>query len=488
MQNYLNNNLTLINEYQGLYKDGISIKTLIDKFKTEELVAHKGFDYGRFRVFIDSCLLLLNKEKLNDYCENNYSYRGFFDEISNDDELKDYLKFVKYERISSDIDGEHLYYSLDGKKKTPWHQVATIRIAMAHMQYGYFMSQESGLMVYYYLYNKDKGIRKDWGIVFEPILHKFIQAFFSNYSYGILFKNSFFSKYSFEKRRVTRTFNFYKITCKSQSMDIYNGYNINLMSELAHISHDLEKLCVFFTEHKEKLNIKEIPIKRIENNIPRYKKLAKKFKLNCKEEYFYGLKTLLDFETELSNFLVHIGHLNNVLYEYCVIRDCGNFTASKVEAYKKQLEKAILELKEDEGAKLAFELGFTYLMAMNFALRTEDDDYIKLDYVAVNVSMFTYDEECFCKYIEDINVEENQLQHYIIGRMRNSLMHGHIEVSISRKGEVIFIFSDIYNKREEKIEISLDKLKLFLSQECLYSGVPQQTMILVAEPIEGAKN
>lgn len=487
MQNYLNNNLTLINEYQGLYKYGISIKTLIDKFKTEELVTHKGFDYGRFRVFIDSCLLLLNKEKLNNYYKNNYSYKGFFDEISNDNELKDYLKFVKDERISSDIDGEHLYYSLDGKKKTPWHQVATIRNAMAHMQYGYFMSQESGLMVYYYLYNKDKGIRKDWGIVFEDILHKFIQVFFSNYSYGILFKNTLFSKYSFQKRRVTRTFNFYEITCKSESMEIYNGYNINLMSELAHISHDLEKLFVFFTEHKDELNIEEIPVKRIKN-ISRYKKLAKKFKLNCKEEYFYGLKTLLDFETELSNFLVHIGHINNVLYEYCVIRDCGNFTASEVEEYKKQLEKAILELKEDENAKLVFELGFTYLRAMNFALRTEDDDYIKLVYADVNVSMFTYTKESLEKYVIDNNVKESPLQHYVIERMRNALMHGHIEVSISRKGEVIFVFSDIYNKREEKIEISLDKLKIFLSQKCLYSGVPEETLILVAEPIEGTKN
>lgn len=487
MQNYLNNNLMLITEYQELYKGGISIEKLVDKFKTEELVTHTGFDYGRFRVFIDSCLLLLNKEKLNSYYKNNYSYKGFFDEISKDTELKDYLKFVKEERISADIDGRYLYYSLDGKKKSPWHQVATIRNAMAHMQYGYFISQESGFMVYYYLYNKDKGVRKDWGIVFESILHKFIQVFFSNYASGILFKNTLFSKYSFRKGRVTREFHYYEITCKSENMEIYNGYNMSLLSKLSHISHDLEKLVAFILEHKDELNIKEVPVKRI-TTISRYKKLAKKFKLSRKAEYFYGLKTVLDFETELSNFLVHIGHINNVLYEYCVIRDCRKFTASEIEEYKKQLEKAILELKEDENAKLIFEIGFTYLKVMNFAFRMEDDDSINLVYTDVDISMFTYTKEAFEKYSVNKNAEENSIQHYIMERMRNALMHGHIGVTISRKGEVIFAFSDVYHKREEKIGISLNNLKLFLSQKCLYSGVPQETWILAAEPTEPRRN
>ncbi|WP_099468464.1 hypothetical protein [Konateibacter massiliensis] len=486
MLNYLNNNLMLINEYEELYKNGIYINTLLNKFKTEELVVNSGFEYGRFRVFIDSCLLLLNKEKLNHYYKNKYSFKGFFDEIGNDDELKDYIKFVKNERITSDISGEYLYYSLEKKTKTPWDQVATIRNAMAHMQYGHFMSQKSGLIIYYDLYNKDKGIHKDWGIVFEPVLHKFIQMFFSNYSYGILFKNTFFLKYSLEKKRKTRKFNFYEITCKNESIEMYNGYNTNLMREFAHISHDPEKVLTFLSRNKEKLNIIETDIKNIIDK-RKYKKLVKRFKLNCKEEYFYGLKTLLDFETELSNFLAHIGQLNEVLYKYCIIRDSGNYTTTEVEYHKKQLTKMMLELKEDENGKFAFELGFIYLKAMNFALRTEDDDYIKIKYADVNVSMFNYVEEFFDKYCTDNNITESKLQNYIIERMRNALMHGHVEVSISRRGEVIFSFLDIYNKREEKIQISLDKLKKFLSQECLYNGVPQKTSILVAKPIEDAR-
>ena len=70
MLSYINNNLVLINEYQNLYLHEINIDKVIERFRTEEIIKHNGFDYGRFRVFIDSCLLLLNKEKLNDYYKN----------------------------------------------------------------------------------------------------------------------------------------------------------------------------------------------------------------------------------------------------------------------------------------------------------------------------------------------------------------------------------------------------------------------------------
>lgn len=482
MLNYLNNNIILINEYQELYKNGIDINSVIDKFNTGELVAHNAFAYGRFRVFIDGCLLLLNKEKLNEYYKDKYSYKGFFDNINNDDELKPYIEYYKKDRMSADIDGTYLFYSLEGIEKNPWNQIATIRNAMAHMQYGNFCQQENGRMMYYFLYNKDKGVRKDGGIVFEPILHKFIHMYFGNYSYGILFKNTFFSKYSFGKKKICRNLYFYEITCKKGNMEIYTGYNESLMSKLAQISHNGYKVFTFLEKHKDKVNIKERQVEDI-ISARKYNKLAKKYRLNCYEKYIYGLKVLLDLETELSNFLVHISHLNEALYEYCLIRDCGQVTASTVEEYKQQLEKKILELKEDENANLAFDLGFTYLKTMNFVLRMEDDDYEKIKYRDVKVSMFEYNKKSFKKYVQDNKIDRNRLQHYIIERMRNALMHGNIQATINRKGQVGFVFLDNYNKRTDRIEISLEKLKKFLSQECLYNGVPKITPVLIGKRI-----
>ncbi|MDU1414105.1 MAG: hypothetical protein E6929_14920 [Clostridium sp.] len=400
MKNYLNNNLILINEYQKMYKNKIDIEDLINKLNEKKIAFYNGFDYGRFRVYVDSCLLLLNKEKLNFYYKNSYSYKGFFDEVKKHDELNNYFKFIKDERITSSIEGIHLYYSLEGQNKSPWNQVATIRNAMAHMQYGHFMSQEkSGLMLYYFLYNKHKGVRKDYGIVYEPILHEFIHAFFSNYSYGILFKNTFFSNYSFEKRTKTRNIIYYEITYKNKDMEKYNGYNGSLMGQLASILRSSKNVFTFLEEHKEELNINEISIRKIPH-IRSYRKLAKKMKLIDKNEYAYMLKTFFDFETELSNFLIHISKLNDVLYQYSMIRDL--FDESKLEMYNKEFEKAILELKEDENARFAFDIGFTYLKVMNFVLRIEDDDYVEFKYDTVDVSKFIYEKGCLDKYSKKI--------------------------------------------------------------------------------------
>lgn len=481
MLNYINNNLVLINEYQNLYLHEISIDKLIEGFRTEEIIMHNGFDYGRFRVFIDSCLLLLNKEKLNNYYKNRYSFKDFIKEVENDINLKDYYELIKQEQLTSDISNICLYHSFENKKKNPWDQVMTIRNAMAHMQYGYFSSQKNGTMIYYYLYNKDHGIRKDSGNVFEWVLHELIQRFFSNYSSGLLFKYTFFSRYSFRLRKKSIwKYYFYEITPKICNENLYNGYNQGIMSKLAKVSQDNKKLLRFLKENNERINVKELELNRT-IKIRNYKKLAKKLKLQTRDDYIYGLKAFLDFEGELSNFLIHISQLNNVFYSYCTKRDSENVTQNEIEKYKKQLEKSLLELREDKNAKISFKIGFVYLYAMNFALRTEDDDYEELKYQELNVSKFKYQKENWIQYSQRNKTQNCLFPRYIVERMRNSLMHGNIEILLNNKGKIEFIFRDKYNKRDEVISIILEDLEEFLSQKCLYTGIPKKTLTFLVQ-------
>lgn len=481
MLNYINNNLVLINEYQNLYLHEISIDKLIEGFRTEEIIMHNGFDYGRFRVFIDSCLLLLNKEKLNNYYKNRYSFKDFIKEVENDINLKDYYELIKQEQLTSDISNICLYHSFENKKKNPWDQVMTIRNAMAHMQYGYFSSQKNGTMIYYYLYNKDHGIRKDSGIVFEWVLHELIQRFFSNYSSGLLFKYTFFSRYSFRLRKKSIwKYYFYEITPKICNENLYNGYNQGIMSKLAKVSQDNKKLLRFLKENNERINVKELELNRT-IKIRNYKKIAKKLKLQTRDDYIYGLKAFLDFEGELSNFLIHISQLNNVFYSYCTKRDSENVTQNEIEKYKKQLEKSLLELREDKNAKISFKIGFVYLYAMNFALRTEDDDYEELKYQELNVSKFKYQKENWIQYSQRNKTQNCLFPRYIVERMRNSLMHGNIEILLNNKGKIEFIFRDKYNKRDEVISIILEDLEEFLSQKCLYTGIPKKTLTFLVQ-------
>lgn len=477
MLNYLNNNLVLINEYQNLYFQEINIDKIIERFRTGEIIKHNGFDYGRFRVFIDSCLLLLNKEKLNDYYKNGYSFKEFIREVENDIHLKDYFEFIKQEPLTNDISNICLFHSFENKKKKPWDQIMTIRNSMAHMQYGNFFSQENGTLILYWLYNKDDGIRKDSGTVFEFVLHELIQRFFNNYSSGLLFKNSFFLKYSLRlQKKSFWKYYFYEITPRICDENTYNGYNKGIMSELAQVSRDNKKLLPFLQQNNDKINVNELELNKI-IKMRDYKKLTKKLKIQTYDEYFYGLKTFLDFETELSNFLVHISQINNVFYAYCTKRDSKNVTQNEIEEYKKQLEKSLLELYEDENAKISFKIGFVYLYSMNFALRTEDDDYEKLKYQDLNVSKFKYQNENWEQYRRRNETQNCSIQKYIVERMRNSLMHGHIEILLNKKGEIEFVFRDKYNKRNEVISIILEDLEEFLSQQCLYSGIPKKTLI-----------
>ena len=483
MNNYLNNNILLINEYEKLYLNGISINDIISKFHSGGFNNYSAFDYGRFRVFIDSCLLLFNKEKLNRYIKDGYSYAKFFDMVENDPQLASYLSYIKNDPIFSDVKMPCIFSSIEGKEKRAWDQVATIRNAFAHMQYGNFTSQENGLMIFYGIYNKDKGIKKDEGIVFEPVLHEFVKSYFSNYSFGIPFRASFFMKYSLKDKRETLEPRFYEITLKENVIKEYDGYSSNILSDLIkQLGNCSSNIISYIYKNESKYVINEYIVDE-KINLNDFEKCARKYQLNTDDKYYYGLKVFLDFESEISNFLVHIEQLNDILYDYSVIRKSNDFTQNQVEDFLFQLEKRIIELSEDESANLAFKIVFLYLKILNFALRMEDDDYEPIDYSLIDVSKFLYDNEALKKYIADNYIVNAPIQKYVIERVRNSLMHGNVNCEVTQQGEILVVFTDSFNKRKDVIKILLKELKHFLSQKILYSGIPIQTEILMAEKL-----
>lgn len=114
--------------------------------------------------------------------------------------------------------------------------------------YGNFQFQESGQLICYYLYNKDKGVRKDVGIVFEPILHEFVKSFFSNYSFGIPFRNTFFMKYSMKNMRKTLRMRYYEITSLKGVDEVYDGYSENSIANLIKRMNDMVDLPAYLSD------------------------------------------------------------------------------------------------------------------------------------------------------------------------------------------------------------------------------------------------
>lgn len=111
----------------------------------------------------------------------------------------------------------------------------------------------------------------------------------------------------------------------------------------------------------------------------------------------------------------------------------------------------------------------------------QDDDYEKIDWVKIDTSRFKVKD--YVKMGKFINKKilaneisaDNELfsdKYYILERLRNSLMHGHIKVKINEKNKLIFVFSDNYNNRCESVEIESQELTDFSKQELFYRGLP----------------
>lgn len=480
MQNYLQNNITIIDEFCDLYADSINIDDIIERFVMEKIVTHSAVDYARFRVFLDNCLLLLNRERINEYYDRNYSVKDFLTEVCKEEYISAIVEAVKEDGFPFGINDTQLYYPLDGQTKAPWNQLMVIRNAMAHMQYGQFHYDENGMMMYYYLYNKDKGIRKNFGVVIEQIVHEFVHRYFSNYSYGALYKCTFFSNYSFEKKRKTVWLNYYEIESQKDHLEVYNGYNIPIVSIIPHLLNNPINLGIFIQNNQDKLLIRETPLfKAID--FRRFIALAVRYRLEFGMEWLYGIKAMRNFETEISNFLVHISHLNEALYEYCLIRANGNLNENEKLLYKQQIVEQLAGLKEDKNAKLLFRMGFMYLKIVNFALRIEDDDSAPFNYSDLDVSMFVYSTNEYEKYIRGKEQEDFLLQKYIVERVRNAIMHGHLKTAMTNTGDVQLIFVDRFNQRTDEVKTTLKQLNKFLNQPCLYKGVCKDTPVLLIQ-------
>ena len=54
MNNYLNNNIVLINMYENLYANGIRIDEIIQMFKKGEFAQYSGFDFVILSILVDT--------------------------------------------------------------------------------------------------------------------------------------------------------------------------------------------------------------------------------------------------------------------------------------------------------------------------------------------------------------------------------------------------------------------------------------------------
>lgn len=494
MLEYMFNNLSLIDKFQTLYKDGIDIRKIKRLFLSGELTKGDLHAHTRFRVFLDQCLLLLNKEKMTHYLNRHLSFGEYLKELNNDETIKAFInsKILKSAldkaNLNVNITEAELFYSLDSKKNNPWRQGEIIRNAAAHAQYSNFVSNGGGIL-FFRVDNIDN--KNDiHGVVIEIIFHEWVRTFFSNYTNtGIPYKHTCISRYSFLNEKATETPLWITFKISDSYNQKYDGRS-HPMRELGMQFRKTDDLIVFVKNNKTLFEITEKPLESLldENQIS---SMQLKYSLHNRDAVAYGIKTILDPETEISNFIVHLSSLNDVILQ--------TIRAEKKD--KQGIESAMIlrlkELDEDQNANLAFKLGFSILKAMNLAFRMEknkpelekygkntlgiDLDNLKypaLDYSEVDISGFNFNSdeaEAFCK-TKDIT--QNKNKHFVFKKFRDALMHGNIRFKMDCENGVVFVFDDKYNNRTQTIEIDEESFVKFLNQKALYNQISSRGISL----------
>lgn len=469
MERYIKNNYNMIKMYNSFYELGIDIEGIKRKINEGYFDNIHINDLYRFRIYLDSCLLLFNKEKVeNEYLKKKFSYKDYFNNLLKDPDFKKqieiYIDWIK-KTIPIDIninDLKGFYIPFSEEKNIPiYKQLKILRNSFAHMQYGNFIFEENmGAVLFYGIYNKDNGKCYQMGIVVEEMLHQFIDAFFSNnINKGIPYKHTLMS-YELDSRNL----HFFEITFTSENSDYYTGNNNHLMKNTIFSKQDSNHLNVFLEEHKNEFTKEETIIN--EKRQAQFYQLLEQELLRkpTNNELIYTIKAFYDIETEFSNFLVHIIQLNDTLIGYKLYKE---YNASyTIDDIFQRLD----ELKEDVDSSVTFKYFFTLLECVNVVIRLEDEDMSLVELETINVDGFKYDSANMSNYINkaiiDCKIPEADAylgdKYYIIERLRNALAHGNIKLDVDCENHCKVIFSDKWNARNEQLQIPLESLRRFL--------------------------
>ena len=343
MAGYIQNNWDMICYFQNYYRGCFDSSDIFDKLKNGEFSSLDIGNLFRFRVFLDSTIMMFNKEKLEkEYFKKNFQYIDFANAVFKFD-IVGYYKYIRkvikespkntiFENINfiddnfkdnpidifANLDNENTesddYIIAEPIVAKFFDQVSRLRNSFAHMQYGCFVQDEIGYMYYYGIYNKDKGIKRNCGIAFERIIHEFVERFYSNQAtYGIPYKHSFFCHFD-SNRNYSEDLFFYEIKYKFDA-DIKYDVSKKQHPMIEYIKHQYHFETIFdFLDKDSNFIIKS---EKVECSII---KLIESCKVgwvkNKKDAIYLFFKILFDFETEFSNFILHLRIVVDTIIEY----------------------------------------------------------------------------------------------------------------------------------------------------------------------------
>ena len=182
MFSYLKNNVELIKYYGDYYKNSFDINKIKNDIINRKINIEL-LDLYRFRIFLDACALLYNKDKIE---------KEYFANLFNDD-IKNYLNNIKLqfpqaidiiEKVFKTKIEDNLYFEFNKAENkiiniSLWESKKILRNALAHMDYGSFTSY-GGEIYFFIISHKDEKGKNIEGIIVEPLFHALVHTYYLN--------------------------------------------------------------------------------------------------------------------------------------------------------------------------------------------------------------------------------------------------------------------------------------------------------------------
>ena len=486
--------LNLIEYYQDIYSNGVILDKIVNTCKNQDMS-----ELCRFRVFLDSCMVTLNKEKTVDTYSSKCDFEGFFRHVNNDskpfrfinpDNLRKVSHFffeedrVKKEIIVPSDSKISLYYSSKTKDLSIDDQIKIVRNAFAHSQYSSFISDaNSGRLLGYSVDNatSDDPNKVESGMVISDVVHVFVLAFYSDYaSIGIPYRNTFVCKYSIKDKRNLDYYNFVSVKSSNSSQHLYDGFSAeHPMKVLPLLMNDGSKLFDYIYKNMSEYEICEKPLEDIVTK-EQIDSVCQKYNIPCTDTLINNpfkqdiMRLVSNTQQMVSNVLTSVSYLNDALIHYLA-----------GESDYEELISVINEIQNEDGySVMSNRVGFAILKSWLVAYMLEYEKkcqtakgktvtyYSKtgvnldslVDYSNVNISTFDCDQNDMQNYIRSNANKPNAAEEYIVKRYRDALMHGQLYVEVNKRNQIVIAFYD-RNKRTQTdriVKITIENLESFV--------------------------
>ena len=494
-QNYIFAILDAINRYKEKYENGVDINEIINTCKGLKVI-----DLSRLQVFIDACMLTLNKERMEGNFISKSNIESYLNHINNDTESHRYITpselrnaanyFFGCEKVKNRIIIPNdrkiaLYYPSKISTFDVMDHINIIRNAFAHSQYSSFHNEkDTGCLIGYSVDNADSDDpnKTVTGLVINEVIHDFVLTFYSaNPNIGIPFNLSYVLLYSLKKDTKTDYLNLVHIKPNASCNQSYDGFNNeHVMKKIpSSLLAGLDEFYKCISDNKAELEITEVPLDSV-ITFEQLDSVCVKYGIPNNGTIFDNpykqdiVRLITNPEHMISNVLTSVSYLNDALIVYLLCSDDTKRLSSIVKEIRD--EDALSVVSNRIGFALLKSWLIAYMLEQNKVSQTarnqtttyysNNGDVLNelIDFSLINIFLFDYDQNDMDNHVRSNAQNPYAAEDYVMRRFRDALMHGHLKVEINNINQLVVAFYDV-NKKNNKtkiIKIAIEDLENFL--------------------------